>query len=74
MGQKQVRICDRCGTEKIFFSTTDWTVVKISLPMFEGKEQSKEYDLCNSCTNQFRTWVVSYAHAATTNQINSNHQ
>lgn len=66
MGQKQVRICDRCGAEKIFFSTADWTVIKISLPILEGKEQSKEYDLCGSCTNALRTWITIYAHAATT--------
>lgn len=65
MAQKQVRVCDRCGLERVYFSTTDWTQVKIISPKFEGKEQETEYDLCGQCTTALRSFIVNYAHAAT---------
>lgn len=64
MAQKQVRICDRCGAEREYFSTTDWTVVKISEPIIEGKEQAVEHDLCGPCTNALRHFIAGYVRAA----------
>lgn len=58
MAQKQVRICDRCGLEREFFSTTEWTEVTIALPILEGKAQETKHDLCDSCTSALRAFVT----------------
>lgn len=57
MGEKKVRICDGCGKQQDYFGTTDWVVLKIERPVFEGQQATTSQDLCDVCNEKLQLFL-----------------
>jgi hypothetical protein len=57
MATRNVRVCDRCAKQVDHFNSTDWSVVAITLPEFQGKVNETKFDLCGQCTSAIKMFI-----------------